>query len=73
MDEQVEYLKRFFVKIYAEEIPDGLPVVYNKEWQGMKEIYAYPFDSKLYGDFKAEHLGLGEILRAFIGGEYDHH
>jgi len=73
LDEPVEYLKRFFVKIFASEIPDGLPVVYKKEWQGMKQIYAYPCNGKQHGNLKVEHLSLAEILRAFIGGEYGHH
>lgn len=76
LDESVENLKRTFVRIYSDEEHGGLPVVFKKEWQGMKELYVYPYTGEGNGNGKdraqrVEHLNLAEILRAFIGGEYD--
>jgi len=77
LDESVETLKRTFVKIYCSETPGNLPVVFKKEYAGMKELYIYPY----HGDMKIDanihvpiqYLDLSEILRAYIGGEYDRH
>lgn len=76
LDESVENLKRNFVRIYSDSEPGGLPVVYKKQWQGMTELYVYPYRGAGNGNgnnrsLKVEHLDLSEILRAFIGGEYD--
>ena len=73
LDESVESLKRTFVKIYAKEEIAGLPVVFKKEYNGMKELYLYPYDRKLAVPQTIQYLDLSEILRAFIGGEYAHH
>jgi ABC-2 type transport system ATP-binding protein len=70
LDESVETLKRTFVKIYAREEPGNLPVVFKKEYNGMKELYIYPYNSDLKIDKDIEYLNLSEILRAYIGGEY---
>ncbi len=77
LDEQVEVLKQTFVKLYAENEPQGLPVVFRRDWNGMKELYIYPYRGEeipLSASGKSvEYLGLSEILRAYIGGEYDRH
>jgi len=82
LNEPVETLKQNFVRCYASTEPEGLPVVFKKEWQGMKELYIYPFPWEYYknerekmamGIEKIEYLNLTEILRAYIGGEYDLH
>jgi len=73
LDEPVEDLKCRFVKIYAEEFHQDLPVVFSRDWQGVKELFLYPFEPDLYPSGKVEYLNLPDILRAFIGGEYDSH
>ncbi|UCH92790.1 MAG: AAA family ATPase, partial [Candidatus Aminicenantes bacterium] len=73
LDESVETLKQTFVKIYSREEPENLPVVFKKEYDGMKELYIYPFQSDLMIEKNILHLDLSEILRAYIGGEYDRH
>lgn len=75
LDNSVEALKQSFVRLYAEgeKIPDNLPVVFQREWEGTKELYIYPLppDVKSVTGGRMEYLTLSEILRAFIGGEYD--
>ena len=71
MDESVENIKKTFVKVFTEDVPQDLPVVFEKEWKNMKEIYVYPYEKNKHWDGKIEYLSLSEILRAFIGGEYD--
>jgi ABC-type multidrug transport system ATPase subunit len=73
LDETVEELKRKFVKVYAEQLPDHLPVIFTKDWQGMKELYIYPYTPEMQLTDRIEYLTLSEIMRAFIGGEYDLH
>jgi ABC-2 type transport system ATP-binding protein len=73
LDESVETLKRTFIKIYSNQEPDNLPVVFKKEYKGMKELYIYPFHGDIKIDTNIRHLDLSEILRAYIGGEYDRH
>ncbi len=73
LDEAVEDLKRKFVKIYSEAPPENLPVVFCRHWPGMKELYLYPYKEELQVGDRIEYLSLPEILRAFIGGEYDSH
>jgi ABC-2 type transport system ATP-binding protein len=73
LDESVETLKRVFIKIYSIEEPQNLPVVFKKEYNGMKELYIYPYHSDMKIDNDIEYLDLSEILRAYIGGEYDRH
>lgn len=73
LDESVETLKRTFIKIYSSEEPDNLPVVFKKEYNGMKELYIYPFHGDIQIDTNIQYLDLSEILRAYIGGEYDRH
>lgn len=74
LDDSVESLKQSFVRLYAEgeKIPDNLPVVFQRDWEGMKELYIYPLppDVKSVAGGRMEYLTLSEILRAFIGGEY---
>ena len=73
LDESVETLKRTFVKIYSSEEPENLPVVFKKEYNGMKELYLYPYHGDIKVDTNIQYLDLSEILRAYIGGEYDRH
>jgi ABC-2 type transport system ATP-binding protein len=73
LDESVETLKRTFIKIYSSEAPDNLPVVFKKEYNGMKELYIYPYHGDIKIDNNIQYLDLSEILRAYIGGEYDRH
>ncbi len=73
LDEMVENLKDRFVKIYAKDIPEGLPVVFKREWAGMKEVYVYPYERGKEAIEDVEYLTLSEILRAYIGGEYAQH
>lgn len=77
LDDSVESLKRSFVRLYAEsgDVPAGLPVVFQRDWEGMKELYIYPLPpgTKSTPSNRIEYLSLAEILRAFIGGEYDSH
>jgi ABC-2 type transport system ATP-binding protein len=77
LDESMENLKRTFVKVYSQQEPEGLPVVYRKEWDGVKELYIYPYSSEIKEkcDLKEniQYLDLAEILRAYIGGEYAQH
>ncbi len=71
LDETVENLKQKFVKMYSATEPQDLPVVFSQDWQGMKELYIYPYSADLPIKEKIEYLTLPEILRAFIGGGYD--
>lgn len=75
LDDSMETLKQSFVRFYGETIPQHLPVVFQKDWEGMKEFYVYPFEPGMKpgneGDQRMEYLTMAEILRAFIGGEYD--
>lgn len=75
LDDSVESLKRSFVRLYSESenLPDNLPVVFKRDWEGMKELYIYPLppDAEAKPEGRMEYLTLAEILRAFIGGEYD--
>ncbi len=77
LDDSVESLKRSFVRLYAEseKTPGDLPVVFQRDWEGMKELYIYPLPpgTKTVTGGRMEYLTLTEILRAFIGGEYDSH
>jgi len=70
IDETVENLKQKFVKIYSETVMDNLPVVFSRDWQGMKELFLYPYTPELKIKEKVEYLTLPEIIRAFIGGGY---
>jgi len=73
IDETVDKLKQKFVKIYSDAHPENLPVVFSRDWQGMKEMFLYPYTPKLKIKEKVEYLTLPEILRAFIGGGYVNH
>ena len=73
IDETVENLKQKFVKIYSEKIKENIPVVFFRDWQGMKELFLYPYTPELKIKEKIEYLTLSEIIRAFIGGGYDSH
>lgn len=73
LEDSVEGLKRKFVKLFVDEIPENIPVVFTRDWEGTKEIYIYPYSKDLPLEEKVEFLRLPEILRACIGGEYDHH
>lgn len=72
-DAPLEKIKRSCVRVYSDtEIKDH-PVIFSREWGGMKEYYIYPYRKKSGDNFEVEYLKLSEILRVFIGGEYDHH
>lgn len=73
LDESVDMLKQKFVKFYGETIPDGIPVVFSRQWQNAREMYVYPYQPEIHRLDGIEHLNLTEILRAFIGGEYARH
>ena len=73
IDETVDKLKQKFVKIYSDAHPKNLPVVFSRDWQGMKEMFLYPYTPELKIKEKVEYLTLPEILRAFIGGGYVNH
>lgn len=73
LDEDVENLKRNFVKIFSREEPANIPIIFKKEYDDMKELYIYPYNNQFKIDTKIQYLNLSEILRAFIGGEYVHH
>ena len=70
LDENVEQLKRSFVKLYADRDPENLPVVFKREWNDVNEYYLYPYQPREGADVEVQYLALPEILRALIGGEY---
>jgi ABC-2 type transport system ATP-binding protein len=70
IDEHVEDLKKKFVKFYSDSVPEGLPIIYQKSWEGIHELFLYPYTPEIRLNEKIHHLQLSEILRAFIGGEY---
>jgi len=72
LNETVENLKRMFVRVYMRTQPVGVPVVFSREWEGVRELYVYPYSKDLPLPEKVEYLDLPDIMRAFIGGEYDH-
>ncbi len=75
LDAAVEDLKRSFIRVFAESGQDdaSLPVIFEKDWDGMRELYVYPFEPHMKPEGRVEYLNLAEILRAFIGGEYGTH
>jgi ABC-type multidrug transport system ATPase subunit len=74
LDESLENLKRQFVRFYTDGSITGslkdLPIVYQRDWDDMKEIYLYPYEQQAIPQGQIEYLTLTEILRAFIGSEY---
>lgn len=70
-DSQFEKVRSRCVRVYSEEELKGQPVIFSREWEGMKEQYIYPYNKSDDDKFDVEYLQLSEILRAFIGGEYD--
>jgi ABC-2 type transport system ATP-binding protein len=73
LDQSVESLKKTFVKIYSEKKEKNIPVVFSRQWEGLNELYIYPYYAELKIKEKIHFLALPEILRAFIGGEYGTH
>lgn len=73
VDETVEDLKKKLVRVYTDSIPDHLPVIFSRSWENTHEVYLYPYESGMELSENIEYLRLSEILRAFIGGEYDWH
>jgi ABC-type multidrug transport system ATPase subunit len=71
LDEPVERLRRDFVRVLADELPDRLPVVFRRDWQGGKEFFVYPCPPGERLPGLVEHLTLAGILRALVGGTYD--
>lgn len=70
-DSPFEKIRNQCVRVYAEEEIKGQPVLFSRDWEGMKEQYIYPYNRSENDKFEVEYLQLSEILRAFIGGEYD--
>jgi ABC-2 type transport system ATP-binding protein len=74
LDDSLENLKRQFVRIYAQGDKinnlDHLPIIYQRDWEGMKEIYLYPYNQEPVPQGEIQYLTLMEILKAFIGSEY---
>jgi ABC-2 type transport system ATP-binding protein len=73
INEPVDELKKKIVKIYSDRMPAKLPVVFQKTWESMSEIFIYPYTTELKVEEKIHYVSLSEILRAFIGGEYGSH
>jgi len=73
LDENIDKLKRSFIKFYGDSIPCDIPVVFSRQWQDTREMFVYPYLPELHRLERVEHLNLSEILRAFIGGEYARH
>jgi len=73
LDANVDALRRSFVKFFGATVPDGVPVVFSRQWQNTLEMYVYPYVPEIHRLGGVEHLNLAEILRAFIGGEYARH
>jgi len=71
LSEPVEELRGRFVRCYVDPPPQGVPVVFSRAWEGTREVYVYPYDPARHDLPAPEHLNLPQILRAFIGGEYD--
>jgi ABC-2 type transport system ATP-binding protein len=72
LDETVEDVKRKFVRAYLDRVPMNLPVAFWREWKDLKEVYFYPYSPDLGLVGEVEYLTLPDILRAVIGGRYDH-
>ncbi len=70
-DSPFEKIRSQCVKVYAEDDIKGQTVIFSRKWEGMKEQYIYPYNPSEDDKFEVEYLRLSEILRAFIGGEYD--
>ncbi len=70
LNENIETIKKTYVKITAKEIPDNLPVVYKTDWDSFEEAYVYPYSENFSGDFKVEFLRLSDIIKSIIGGNY---
>lgn len=74
LDQPVDELKRKCIRLYTdtpgEKLPGTPPVIYQREWNGMNEVYIYPRNDRFKPEGLLDHLTLTEILRAFIGGEY---
>ncbi|HSQ34767.1 MAG TPA: ABC transporter ATP-binding protein, partial [Candidatus Binatia bacterium] len=73
LNENVDTLKRSFVKFYGDSIPADIPVVFSRQWQDTREMFVYPYLPGIHRLERVEHLNLSQILRAFIGGEYARH
>lgn len=73
LDENVDALRRKFVKFYGDSVPRDIPVVFSRQWPDTREMFVYPYLPELHRLERVEHLNLSEILRAFIGGEYARH
>ncbi len=70
-DSSFEKVRSRCVRVYSEKELKGQPVIFSREWEGMTEQYIYPYNKTNEENFDVEYLQLSEILRAFIGGEYD--
>ncbi len=70
-DSSLEKVRSRCVRVFSKEELKDHPVIFSREWEGMKEQYIYPYNKTDNDDFEVEYLQLSEILRAFIGGEYD--
>jgi len=70
-DSSFEKVRSKCVRVYSEKELKGQPVIFSRKWEGMTEQYIYPYNKTDKDKFDVEYLQLSEILRAFIGGEYD--
>lgn len=73
VDEKSENLARAMKKVVSEKpLPDAVPCLFKSETEFRKEYFVYPFleehRSLIQGSITD--IGLGEIVKAFIGGAY---
>jgi ABC-2 type transport system ATP-binding protein len=73
LDERSEALGPLVKKVFAAgDLPSGLPCLFKEESELRREYYIYPFREEWRGQYRLtfEEIGLGEIIKAFIGGSY---
>lgn len=73
VDEKSETLVRSMKKVVSETpLPGGIPCLFRKETDVRKEYFIYPFQEDFRRSIPGsiEDIGLGEIVKAFIGGAY---
>lgn len=74
LDEKCETLRNNIKKVMTgEKLPAGLPCIFEKESQYFKQYFIYPFKEEFREEFpfQYEDMDLNEIMKAFIGGQYD--
>jgi ABC-type multidrug transport system ATPase subunit len=73
VDEKSENLVRSMKKIVSETpLPDAVPCLFKTETEFRKEYFVYPFRDEYRRLIRGavRDIGLGEIVKAFIGGAY---